>query len=171
MILTVHILCASLAALLVVSDAQTYDALVFRVYINGAAGVQPKQWDRLLSHWGDNLRPIYNLCWRIPAVLKKASPLHYDALITCTLKNELENFSDKTYIELFFHRELYTPNAVTTSCMNELARNLSELLTSGIGAHEHHMIVESGVQNELSMISIVPILPPSYDEGEFKQFM
>ncbi|KAF5405519.1 hypothetical protein PHET_00948 [Paragonimus heterotremus] len=109
--------------------------------MEGAAGVQPKQWNRLLRHWGDNLRPIYNLCWRIPTLLKKASPLHYDALITCTQKSGLVRVTDKTYVELFFHRELYTPNNVTFACMNELAHNLSALLTSGIPAHENHLIV------------------------------
>ncbi|KAF5397015.1 hypothetical protein PHET_10077 [Paragonimus heterotremus] len=113
----------------------------FRVYVNGSAGSPPKQWYRLLSHWGDNLRPIYNLCWRIPGLLKRASLLHFDALITCTQKSGLGNITDKTYVELSFHRRLYTPNAVTSACMSELAQNLSALLTSGIPAHEHHVIV------------------------------
>ncbi|KAF5401919.1 hypothetical protein PHET_04897, partial [Paragonimus heterotremus] len=80
----------------------------------------------------------------IPAVLKRASPLHYDALITCTQKNELKNITDKTYIELFFHRQLYTPNVITSTCINELAQNLSVLLNSGIDARELRVIVHSG---------------------------
>ncbi|KAF5403259.1 hypothetical protein PHET_03495 [Paragonimus heterotremus] len=112
--------------------------------MKGAVDVQPKQWNRLLTHWGDNLRPIYNLCWRIPALLKKASPLHYNALITCTQKNELESITDETYIELFFHRELYTLDAVTSQCMSELAQNLSDVLTSGIDARELVVVVNSG---------------------------
>ncbi|KAF5403261.1 hypothetical protein PHET_03497 [Paragonimus heterotremus] len=113
--------------------------------MNESAGVQQTRWDRFLSHWGDNLRPIYNLCCRIPALLKNTSPLHYNALITCTQKNGLENITDKTYIELFFHRQLYTRNAVTSACMSELAQNLSALLTSGIPAQEHHVIVQSSM--------------------------
>ncbi|KAF5402534.1 hypothetical protein PHET_03774 [Paragonimus heterotremus] len=113
--------------------------------MSGDASVQLKKWDLFLSHWGDNLRPVYNLCWRIPALLKKASPLHHSALITCTQKNGLGSITGKTYVELFFHRQLYTLNAVTSACMSELAQNLSALLTSGIPAHEHHVIVQSSM--------------------------
>ncbi|KAF5398725.1 hypothetical protein PHET_08088 [Paragonimus heterotremus] len=95
------------------------------------AGVE-NQWNRFLGHWGEYRGHTYDLCWRIPALLEKASASHYNALLTCTQLWGTPTVSDWTRVHLFFDSKLYTNSPVTPSCMSDLAGNLTSILNGGI---------------------------------------
>ncbi|KAF7253031.1 hypothetical protein EG68_08904 [Paragonimus skrjabini miyazakii] len=115
------------------------------------SGVE-NQWNIFLGHWSEHRGHTYDLCWRIPAVLEKASASHYNALLTCTQLWGTPTVSDWTRVHLFFDSKLYTNSPVTPSCMSDLARSLTSILNRGINHTLWRDVDVHGLQNNFQLL-------------------